>query len=72
MATRKRISAAETYVLDDETLEELGDASLTGVMRDVTDTIRRMEIDQQQSDRESGESYEDDDEFNLGFLIPDD
>ena len=37
----------KTYVLDENELEELDDASLTTVMRDVTEALRRIELEQE-------------------------
>ena len=45
MSKKGPVSARETYVLDDDQIEELDEASLTGVMRDVTGTIETLEFD---------------------------
>lgn len=37
--------ADDTYVLDDETLEELDEASLTSLVSDLTNTMKRPKID---------------------------
>ncbi len=72
MATKQNISARETYVLDDDALEELDEISLTGVMRDVTESIRKLEFEQEREAAALGGEDLENDEFDLGFLIPDD
>lgn len=68
MADEPNINPAETYVLDDDELEELDQLSLTGVMRDVTGAVRQLE-------EESDETPKKDQGLNsldLGFLVPED
>lgn len=60
----------ETYVLDDDDIRELDEVSLTGVMRDATNTIKRMQIEQEKADRQAGD--DEGDELDLGFLDTDD
>jgi hypothetical protein len=67
--TKRTISARETYILDEDTLEELDELSLTGVMRDVTESIRNLEIEQE-ADRP--EADQDDPGLDLGCLVPED
>lgn len=69
MNTKRTISARETYILDEDTLEELDELSLTGVMRDVTESIRNLEIEQE-ADRP--EADQDDPGLDLGCLVPED
>lgn len=56
----RKISPRETVVLDDDELAELDDASLTGVMRELTSTLQEL-------DPENG-AAEDDDEMDFGSL----
>ena len=70
MAKKPEISARETIVLDDKTLEELDDVSLTGVMRDMSETIDRLLEAEQESERQR-ESEESQSELTEDLPIPD-
>ena len=59
MSKQPQVSARETYILDDESLAELEDASLTGVMRDLTSTMEQALPQDVASE---------DDELDLDFL----
>lgn len=67
-ADERNPSPAETIVLDEAELEELDKLSLTGIMRDVTGTVKQIE-------QESGEPDEKDnglDSLDLGYLVSED
>jgi hypothetical protein len=72
MAEKRTVSARDTYVLDDEALQELDDVSLTGVMRDVTESIKKLEFEQQREAEGMDADGSDSGEFDLGFLTADD
>lgn len=55
MSKKREIHPRETYVLDDEDLQELDDASLTGVMRDLTSTLKIQSPDDEVSDEDADE-----------------
>lgn len=40
MAEKPSINPRETYVIDEDELQDLEDSSLTGVMRDITNTFK--------------------------------
>jgi hypothetical protein len=68
MADKRKISAAETYVLDDDEVEELDQMSLTGVLRDVTGAVSQIE-----NESEPAEDEDDELDFSqLGSLVSDD
>lgn len=48
MAEKKSVSGRETYVLDEEQIDELDAVSLTGVMRDITGTIEQLETEERE------------------------
>jgi len=60
MSKQQQVSARETYVLDDDVLAELEDVSLTGVMRDLTSTMKQA--------LPQDVPTEDGDDLDLGFL----
>lgn len=72
MDEKQAVSARDTYVLDEEALEELDEISLTGVMRDVTESIRKLEIEQSREAEAPGGDDVASDDFEFGFLTPDD
>ena len=59
MSEKPKISARETYVLDEDQLKELDEASLTGVMRDVTESIKKLELAQQEQQPTDDDSDDD-------------
>ena len=88
MGDKRKISSRETYVLDEKDLEELDEATLTSVLRDISISIEGIdpdaedesepeehrEADEREPDDESSESSEIHDrlEDSLGYVIPDD
>lgn len=69
-SNKRRISPGDTYVLDEKDIKELDDASLTGVMRGVTDTIKELELEQQRRDQELMRDELDEPSNTLGYLVP--
>lgn len=67
MIDRRKISGRETYILDEDQLKELEDASLTGVMRDVTESIKKLEVE----DAKQPSSEEDDEDPFRSLRIDD-
>lgn len=62
MSEKSPVSGRETYVLDDHDIEELEHASITGVLRDVTDAIEKVETEQR---RDLPDEIDDDDWSSL-------
>jgi hypothetical protein len=65
MGDKPKISPANTYIFEEEDIEQLDDLSLTSVMRDASQVVQQL-----RDEAEDPSSSLDD--FEFGVLVPED